>query len=654
MRVGFALAAAFGCALLSACGGGGGGGDGGGPPAPVNSISLDKSRLDLFYEQPFGNGNTQEVTVTYRGAGVAVGTLPGQSLPSWIFVSTPTVVNATTVTVRFTFNPTAFEPQRWSTTLRIATADANGDNVAYRDLVVTGTIDHQLSRTDVYPVHTRESTTSPSVSVALQTLNATWDTTTDVSWLQVTPASGTGAASLNVTAAADALAEGNYLGSVTVRDTVTNRTRVLRVHLGVDPRRLETSHRAFAFSQTMAGSVLTHTSRITDTAGRSGRWIATSNAPWLQVSPSTGTGTATLMLTADPTGISDGQYLAEVTISPDNEPGLGNSETIRAGLYVDRVTPVAAETDIGLLNGGPKFASPILPFLYRIETGFPDSTLEVWNLYTATRIGAPLPLPGLTSFRACQSPDGSRIIVVVDGQNPRLQLLQIDGATVTVGPAWTAMRAAPMMKECAITRVSGRNVVFWGNAQVLSFDDGTVLSDFLGSSSNMSHALTLDTGVGASPDGKLGFLTARTLGNHSLYRVQLGNRAGVVTATLTDEVSQPDGGVGAFFSPLSDFAYMATTQGSFIRRFPVAALAPDRTVSLPSYFGSNLLVMPNGHLYAPTDDLWTHYDGDLNVLGTRVISTDGASGVISADGKRMFEVRSGGAVAWGVFSNVDF
>jgi len=670
-----AFAAITSCLLFAACGGGGGGGGSGSSSSggsssssggssssssssssgggTANTITLSVSRVDLFFDDVSGAGYTAEVTATFSGAGVAVGTLPGETLPSWLIVFNPTVVNPTTARVQINFSPSTSTPQRFSTTLRFATADANGTNVVFRDLPVTATVNHTLSRYSAHLLHTRGALTSPSLPVEVQTNNATWVATSDAPWLQVSPASGTGTATLNVTTTPGALAEGDFAGTINVRDTVTNYTRALRVNLGVDPRRLEVSQRAMAFSVTTLGSVLSHTTRVIDTAGINGRWIATAGSPWLHVSPSSGSGNAVLTITADPAGVANGAHYGNITVAPDNEPGLANTEIIRTGFYIDRTSPVATNTDIGLLNGGPKFVSPLMPYMYKVDSGFPDSSIEVWNMYTATRIGAPVPLPGVTTFRACQSSDGTRIILVIDGPNRRLQNLNVDGTTVTVGTAWTSMRADPLMKDCDITRVSGRNVVLWGNAQVLSYDDGTLLADFISARSGLTHSLTLDTGVGTSPDGRLGFLTVRSLGNHLVYRVQLGNRGGAVTASVTDEIQQTSGGVDTWFSPLSDYAYHMTTEGSAIRRFPVAALTPDLTIPLP-FRADSLLVMPNGHLYVPAEDQWVHLDGDLRVLGTRDIITDGVSGVISSDGRRMFEVRSGAAQAWGVFSNVDF
>ena len=652
LRSGFAGVLAC---VLAACGGGGGGGDNGNGGSRGNTITVDRTRVDLHTDDYYGFGASVDVIVNFSGAGVVVGTLPGQTAPIWLNVFAPQTVTTQSarVTLGFFQQGIANQPQRNSVTLRFATADADGTRVAYRDIVVTATLDHRLSRYESYLTHTRGASTAPVAAVDVQTTNATWVASSDAPWLQVSPASGTGAATLDLTTAPGTLPEGDHLASVTVKDTVTNYSRVLRVHLGVDPRRLEASHRTLAFSETLAGSRLSRTTRLVDTANLSGHWTATSNAQWLHVTPASGSGNTTLTVTADPAAVADGAHVGQINIAPDNEPDITNTEVIRAGLYVDRSTPVAAGVDIGLLNGhGANLAvHPLLPYLYKTQGYSPDQTLEVWNMYTATRLGTPLPMPNVGAWGLCQAPDGTRLLLI-DSNNNRIQVVDIDGAALTLGPAWPVNGLSPiLLLGCTTTRISGRDVLLGNNGMALSIDDGAQLTSF---------APALGAGVGggssvsASPDGRYGFVTGTTSGNHSLWRLILGNRAGTVSVNVTDLMRETNGGIGVVFSPLSEYAYSLTSQNSFIHRYPVGSLTSDLTVDSPAYFSGALFAVANGDLYLSWTGGWTHYDADLNVLGTRSMTTDGTWGRISSDGGRMFEIRSGAAMAWGYFSTVDF
>ena len=82
-KLGVVRAIVWCCLFLTGCGGGGGGGSD--PPNPGNSggpgitysISLDRNRVDLLMEENSPFGLSEDVTVTFNGAGVVVGTLPG-------------------------------------------------------------------------------------------------------------------------------------------------------------------------------------------------------------------------------------------------------------------------------------------------------------------------------------------------------------------------------------------------------------------------------------------------------------------------------------------------------------------------------------------------------------------------------------------------
>lgn len=120
-------------AALTACGGGGGGSSSP-PPPPSYSISVSPQSVSLSGvagAQP----PSQSVTVTFVGAGVVVGTLPGQTAPTWLDVSAPGQASSP-VTVGIAAMASV-APGSYSTTLRFATGSASGANVVYTDVPVT-------------------------------------------------------------------------------------------------------------------------------------------------------------------------------------------------------------------------------------------------------------------------------------------------------------------------------------------------------------------------------------------------------------------------------------------------------------------------------------------------------------------------------------
>ena len=114
---------------LGGCGGGGGGGS----SAPLYSISVAPQSVSLSGISG-AKPPSQSVTVTFVGPGVVVGTLPGQTEPSWLSVSAPTQsTSPLTVTIGAT---ASVQPGSYSTTLRFATGSASGTNVVYTDVPI--------------------------------------------------------------------------------------------------------------------------------------------------------------------------------------------------------------------------------------------------------------------------------------------------------------------------------------------------------------------------------------------------------------------------------------------------------------------------------------------------------------------------------------
>jgi len=638
MKAMSAVGALLSCLFLAACGGGGGGSgssssssssSGGGSG---NTITLDRTRVDLVADDPLGANTSVDVTVTFSGAGVAVGTLPGETLPAWLTVFNPTVVNSTSARVRLQMNAQASgTPQRFTTTLRFATADASGGHIAFRDLTVTGTIDHTLSPAVGNFIYTRGATTTPAMSADVQTLNATWTASSDVAWLSVSPASGTGNATLNLTTTPAALAEGDYVGTITVRDTLTMRTRTTTIYLGVDPRRLETDRRGLSFSSTLGPSRLTRSLRVIDTAGLNGRWTAASDAAWLTSSSPGGTGSGTLTLTANPTGLTEGMHYATVTLAPDNEPGLANSTTVRAGFFVDRTHAIASPVAFTGEHGFTiESADPIRPYFYNI-TSSPTPTLNVWNMYTGALVDT---LPAVFGGPPAISPDGS-LLLVLDPGTHTITPIHLTDDTRTAGTPWAGMRFSVGIDRLAFTRINGSDVVVMGSGQLLSATTGGFLADF--SASAFLHPDT-PRFVAASPDGRAAYLAGESIANHRLLRFALGYRAGAYTARLTHDFNEPGDGNPPTVDPTSTYLYSG---GDRLTRYDATTMAVQRTAVRTG--GGVNTVLENGDVFASVyAGPLVRLDRDLNEIAFGDFgNVHLESGRISSDERRIFTTRTG-------------
>jgi len=604
--------------LLAACGGGGGSGGGGGGGGnggggssdPDNTISLDRTRVDLLAPGLVGGEDAAEIEVTFSGAGLVVGTLPGTELPSWLFVGAPTEVNATTARVRITFLPGSIQPmtpQRVSTTLRFATADADGDNIALRDLQITGTIDHELSRANELFTYTLGATATPSTTIDLTTANADWSASTDADWLTVTPASGTGNAALTLSTTPGTLPEGDYVATLSVRDTLTNRTRTTTVQLGVDPRRLEVDRRGIALSSTLGRSRTHANVRIIDTAGLAGRWRLSDDAAWLAASATEGAGDTEITLEAHAAGLDDGMYYATVTVEPDDEPGLANPATVRVGFFVDGSTPVLNPLPLAGDTPFAAVADPVRPLIYGLVNHSPPGvTLNAWNVHTGALVHS-LTIPGASYVsRARVSPDGSQLLLFASGQGQFFPVALSDG-TPEVGAPWTGMRLETSVDDFAYARINGADVILWSPGQILSAANGSVLTNIM----LPQPVATYPSSIAVSPNGQRLVVSGKTNANHSLVYVALGYRAGVFSAPVLAEFTEPNDGEMVYFDP--DGTHVVSRSSGALTRYTFGQTVPEVTLPMGGY---DLFPSAYGGFYVTGDSgtNWIHYSAELEPI----------------------------------------
>ena len=143
---------------------------------------------------------------------------------------------------------------------------------------------------------------------------------------------------------------------------------------------MQPSSAGVAFASTPTASVLSRKLWVIDNFGTSAPWTATSDSPWLTVTPS-GTSDATaLTLTADPATLPVGETsIATVTLS---SPGLAGA-TIRVGLWKDAVDAPAQAVVPGVDALGMA-RDPVSPFVYVVDG---TDRIQVFNAHTASLAG---------------------------------------------------------------------------------------------------------------------------------------------------------------------------------------------------------------------------------------------------------------------------
>lgn len=160
-----------------------------------------------------------------------------------------------------------------------------------------------------------------------------------------------------------------------------NVTTLVPVTAYYDLNQVVVSSLGVAFSSFPSRQVLSRTLSVRDSYGLSGvSWTATvdSGQSWLSATPSGVTGDP-LIVTADPTGLSPGQYSAHVNVtSPTNL-----SQLVYVGLTVGSTDP--AQLDFSTVTAAAALTNPVEPWVYILNEGARDS-IDVYDTNTGSKV----------------------------------------------------------------------------------------------------------------------------------------------------------------------------------------------------------------------------------------------------------------------------
>ncbi len=180
-------------------------------------------------------------------------------------------------------------------------------------------------------------TASQAVSVSnagVGTLN--WTASSNAGWLTVSPASGSGAASVQITANKTGLASGTFNGIVTfVASGASLSPQQVAVSFTVPsttPPAPSASPQTLSLAALAGGSApASQQITIGNIGGGTLSWSATATPTWLSVSPATGQAPGALSVTASITGLAAGSYQGSVVVTAPVQrvkakPGAGRAK----------------------------------------------------------------------------------------------------------------------------------------------------------------------------------------------------------------------------------------------------------------------------------------------------------------------------------------
>lgn len=359
----------------------------------------------------------------------------------------------------------------------------------------------------------RDLSSAQSMAVSLNTGTASWPFTLSglPAWLQSSTPTGTvnqAGTSISVSPRVAAVTAGSSSATIAVNAVVNGDsvTLPLTVNLNADQRRLIPSEWGVAFTSTPNGSVLSRTLSVSDNFGSTGlTWVASSDAAWLSVTPTGGTATTALALTANPAALPQGVVShATVTVSTTAAPGVLPA-IIRVALW---------KNGSGLANivrlpddYAHVVADTLRPFVYAHNRG---TSIDVFNAHTAQKI-ATIGGVGAALGPMSVSPDGSRLYAL-DTAGRAMAVVNLD--TQSLAATWALGAAVDAGTGLLAIRPNGTEVVLVGDGS--AYVNGRALA---------SNVRSFLGAMSATADGK------RVLTLGGVYSVDFSAMSGGVLFT---------------------------------------------------------------------------------------------------------------------------
>jgi uncharacterized protein (TIGR03437 family) len=294
------------------------------------------------------------------------------------------------------------------------------------------------------PVAQSIQVTNSSGSVLAFT--ATAATSAGGNWLAVSSNSTNTPATLTVDVNPADLTAGTYSGTVQISAAGASNSPVavpVTLIVAPAPASLAVAPQSLAFNYTVAGAVpVAQAVSITNAGGGTLSWSATSaGAPWLSLSPASGTAPATLSVSVNPATLAAGTYIASVQI--DAAGASGSPVAVAVTLTVQAAQPVVNITSVvNAASFGPGFASATWVAIYgtnlsQITRGWQASDFKN-GLLPRSLDGVSVTINGLAAYVEYISPTQVNVLAPDD---PTAGAVQVQVTTAQgIGNSLTAQK----------------------------------------------------------------------------------------------------------------------------------------------------------------------------------------------------------------------
>ena len=287
--------------------------------------TIQLSLSNLAFSGTAGGVNPAPKTFSISNAGGGTLAWTASNTAAWLILSPASGTNSSTVTT--SVNLTGLAAGTYSATVSITATGATTKTIPVTLTLTAATLAPAigLNTTSLGFAGTVGGANPTAQTIGISNAGGgtlAWTAGDNVTWLTLSPSSGTNAGTVTATVNLAGLLAGSYTATVTVTATGATPKTVpvtLTVTGSTSGGTIGFSPANLAFSGTIGGTnPAAKTFNITNTGGGTLSWTVSDNATWLQLTPASGTTTTetdTISASVTLSGLAAGTYNAIITVT---------------------------------------------------------------------------------------------------------------------------------------------------------------------------------------------------------------------------------------------------------------------------------------------------------------------------------------------------
>ncbi len=210
--------------------------------------------------------------------------------------------------------------------------DPSTQTLSYSSVVVNSSISQQTGFTaapaslSFSAIYNGANPSPQNLTLSATPGNVSWSATASVPWLTVTPTGSTTPSTVSVSVNSSTMAAGKYSGAITLTPSAGSAIQVpVTLTVSVATPSLLVAPTGVSLTAYTGQPAPKAMITIANQSGSAFQWTASSDQPWLAISPGSGSAAATVTVTPAVSTLSQGTYTAHITVAA---PSLPNSPVV--------------------------------------------------------------------------------------------------------------------------------------------------------------------------------------------------------------------------------------------------------------------------------------------------------------------------------------